>query len=68
MNLTILLLSLVIVLLIVIGFYSFLYIKALEEEIKVLRQDNAFLDLQLTSLVRQVHKNQHNIEKQLLKG
>jgi cell division protein FtsB len=68
MNLTILLLSLVIVLLIVIGFYSFLSIKALEEEIKVLRQDNAFLDLQLTSLVRQVHKNQHNIEKQLLKG
>ena len=68
MNLTILLLSLVIVLLIVIGFYSFLSIKLLEEEIKVLRQDNAFLDLQLTSLVRQVHKNQHNIEKQLLKG
>ena len=68
MNLTILLLSLVIVLLTVIGFYSFLSIKALEEEIKVLRQDNAFLDLQLTSLVRQVHKNQHNIEKQLLKG
>jgi hypothetical protein len=68
MNLTILLLSLVIVLLIVIGFYSFLSIKALEEEIKVLRQDNAFLDLQLTSLARQIHKNQHNIEKQLLKG
>ena len=68
MNLTILLLSLVIVLLIVIGFYSFFSIKALVEEIKVLRQDNAFLDLQLTSLVRQVHKNQHNIEKQLLKG
>jgi cell division protein FtsB len=68
MNLTILLLSLVIVLLIVIGFYSFLSIKALEEDIKVLRQDNAFLDLQLTSLAKQIHKNQHNIEKQLLKG
>ncbi len=74
MNYTTLFLSLINIFFLVVGFYLYVTIELLKAKIKVLQDNNVFLDEEITRLTAKVHKNQHNIEKtfesqkQLLKG
>lgn len=68
MNLLALFMSLMAVIFLVIGFYLYITVELLKEKIKVLQDNNAFLDEEITRLTTQVHKNEHNIQKQLIKG
>ena len=80
MTLTAFIVSLLWVLTLVIAFSLFLQVIMLKERILVLKENQKFLDQQITDLTKQVHKNQHNIEyiqnlnqqasasKQLIKG
>jgi uncharacterized membrane protein len=80
MTLTAFIISILWVLTLVIAFSLFLQVIMLKERILVLKENQKFLDQQITDLTKQVHKNQHNIEyiqnlnqqasasKQLIKG
>jgi cell division protein FtsB len=68
MNLLALFMSLMAVIFLVIGFYLYITVELLKEKIKVLQDNNTFLDEEITRLTTKVHKNEHNIQKQLIKG
>lgn len=68
MNFLVLFMSLMTVIFLVIGFYLYVTVELLKEKIKVLQDNNAFLDEEITRLTTKVHKNEHNIQKQLIKG
>ena len=65
MNYTTLFLSLINIFFLVVGFYLYVTIELLKARIKVLQDNNTFLDKEITRLTAKVHKNQHNIEKSL---
>jgi cell division protein FtsB len=68
MNLLALFMSLMAIIFLIIGFYLYITVELLKEKIKVLQDNNTFLDEEITRLTTKVHKNEHNIQKQLIKG
>ena len=62
MTLTTFIISLLWILTLIIAFSLFLQIIMLKERILVLKENQKFLDQQISDLGKQVHQNQYNIE------